>query len=375
MPDPASRFQPEGPDGPSQVIDPAASAGPTRLAGRAAGRPGGSTKCTWARSRPRAPGRRPPRNWPSWPTWESRCWKSCRSPISPGDFGWGYDGVNLFAPTRLYGTPDDFRAFVDEAIALGIGVMLDVVYNHFGPNGNFLGDFSRDYFTDRYENEWGEAINFDGQNAGPVREFFLANAGYWIDEFHLDGSAATPRRRSSTLARRTSWPASAQRRPPRGRPRVDLARRRERAAAHAAGAAAATQGGFGLDALWNDDFHHAAMVRLTGRNEAYFTDYLGTAEEFIAAGEVGLSCIRGSATSGRKNGAARRPSTCQPATFVNFCKITTRSPTPDRAAHPPADQSGPTARHDRALAADARRRRCFSGARVRGSSAVLLFPR
>src|SRR5947207_5118010 len=104
-----------------------------------------------------------------------------------GKFGWGYDGVNLFAPTRLYGAPDDFRRFVDEAHTAGMGVILDVVYNHLGPDGNYLKAFAADYFTDRYKNEWGEALNFDGPNSGPVREFFLANAAYWIDEFHLDG--------------------------------------------------------------------------------------------------------------------------------------------------------------------------------------------
>ena len=105
----------------------------------------------------------------------------------PGEFGWGYDGVDLFAPTRLYGRPDDLRRFVDAAHGLGIGVILDVVYNHFGPDGNYLACFSDDYFTERYENEWGDAINFDGPDAGPVREFFIANAAYWIDEFHFDG--------------------------------------------------------------------------------------------------------------------------------------------------------------------------------------------
>ncbi len=87
----------------------------------------------------------------------------------------------------LYGTPDDFRRFVDAAHATGLGVILDVVYNHLGPAGNYLRMFSPAYFTDRYENEWGESINFDGDDAGPVREFFICNAGYWIDEFHLDG--------------------------------------------------------------------------------------------------------------------------------------------------------------------------------------------
>jgi maltooligosyltrehalose trehalohydrolase len=101
----------------------------------------------------------------------------------PGRFGWGYDGVNLFAPTRLYGLPADFRRFVDRAHTLGIAVILDVVYNHFGPDGNYLKLFSPAYFTDRHDNDWGEAINFDGPGSGPVREFFMANARHWIDEF------------------------------------------------------------------------------------------------------------------------------------------------------------------------------------------------
>src|SRR4051812_13544788 len=104
-----------------------------------------------------------------------------------GRFGWGYDGVDLFAPSRLYGRPDDFRAFVDAAHALGLGVILDVVYNHIGPDGNYLSRFSPQYFTSRYDNEWGDAINFDGEGAHGVRDLMISNAVYWIDEFHLDG--------------------------------------------------------------------------------------------------------------------------------------------------------------------------------------------
>src|SRR5207237_4514095 len=102
----------------------------------------------------------------------------------PGRFGWGYDGVNLFAPTRLYGSPDDFRRFVDRAHGCGLGVILDVVYNHFGPEGTYWREFAEDYFSDRHKSEWGDAINFDGPNAGPVREFFLANAGHRAEESH-----------------------------------------------------------------------------------------------------------------------------------------------------------------------------------------------
>ena len=104
-----------------------------------------------------------------------------------GSFGWGYDGVDLFAPFHVYGTPDDLRRFVDDAHSAGLGVLLDVVYNHVGPSGAYLREFSPSYFPDRYNNDWGEAINFDGDDSEPVRAFYVANAAYWLDEFHFDG--------------------------------------------------------------------------------------------------------------------------------------------------------------------------------------------
>ena len=103
-----------------------------------------------------------------------------------GAFGWGYDGVLPYAPTRLYGKPDDLRSFIDTAHGLGVGVILDVVYNHFGAGDRFE-DFTPDYFTDRYWNEWGSSINFDGDQSLGVRQFFAKNAAYWIDEYHFDG--------------------------------------------------------------------------------------------------------------------------------------------------------------------------------------------
>lgn len=105
----------------------------------------------------------------------------------PGGWNWGYDGVSLYAPSRCYGTPDDLRALVDAAHAHGIAVVLDVVYNHLGPDGNYLGAYSRFYFNEERHTPWGAALNFDGEQHAVVRDFFLSNAAYWLDEFHFDG--------------------------------------------------------------------------------------------------------------------------------------------------------------------------------------------
>ena len=315
-PDPASRFQPCGPHGPSQVIDP--------------------DIFDWHDS-----------GWHGVPlvgqviyemhlgtftsegTWEAASRELPElakvgitvieiMPIAdfPGRFGWGYDGVNLFAPTRLYGTPDDCRRFVDRAHALGLGVILDVVYNHLGPDGNYLVRFSPEYFSARYTTDWGEAINFDDEHAGPVREFFLANAGYWIDEFHLDGLRldATQNIYDSSADHILAAIARFVRQAARGRATL-LVAENERQQTHLV--RPQTQGGYGLDALWNDDFHHSAMVALTGHNEAYYTDYHGTPQEFISALKWGY-LYQGQWYTWQKQ---RRGTPCfglEPATFVTF---------------------------------------------------------
>ena len=205
----------------------------------------------------------------------------------PGRFGWGYDGVNLFAPTRLYGQPDDLRRFVDAAHAVQLGVILDVVYNHLGPDGNYLGSFSDLYFSDRYENEWGEAINFDGPGAGPVREFFLANAGYWIDEFHLDGLRLDATQQIFDASSPHILAEIGQRaRSAAGKRQVFLVSENEPQETRLV--RPLEDGGYGLDALWNDDFHHSAIVALTGRNEAYYSDHLGKPQEFVSAVKWGF---------------------------------------------------------------------------------------
>jgi maltooligosyltrehalose trehalohydrolase len=287
FPDPASRFQPEGPHGPSQIVSPAGyrwkddawpgvlirnqviyemHIGTFTLEG------------TWNAAREMLP-----------QLAELGITLLEVMPVAdfPGNFGWGYDGVDLFAPTRLYGTPDDFRAFVDRAHALGLGVLLDVVYNHLGPDGNYLKEFSPAYFTNRYANEWGDAINFDGEGSEGVREFFVSNAFYWIDEFHLDGLRldatqqifdTSPEHILAVINRESRRAA--------GRRRIILIAENERQLSHMV--RSHETGGYGLDALWNDDFHHTARVALTGNTEAYYSDYRGSPQEFISAVKWGF---------------------------------------------------------------------------------------
>ncbi len=204
----------------------------------------------------------------------------------PGRFGWGYDGVQPYAPATIYGTPDDMRAFIDHAHALDIGVILDVVYNHLGPDGNYLSKYSRHYFTDAYKTDWGQAVNFDGEQSGPVREYFRENAAYWIREFHLDGLRldATQALYDRSEPHIIAEIASAACRAAGGRSIVLIAENEPQDTKLLRPLA---DGGCGLDAMWNDDYHHTAMVALTGKADAYYTDYRGTPQEFVSALKYG----------------------------------------------------------------------------------------
>jgi maltooligosyltrehalose trehalohydrolase len=199
----------------------------------------------------------------------------------PGRWNWGYDGVGLYAPAHVYGDQHAMKRFVDAAHSRGLGVILDVVYNHLGPDGNYLPAFSDDYFTDRYPNEWGQAINFDGPGSQAVREFFIRNACYWIEEFHMDGL-----RLDAVHAFHDAGP-------------VHVIAELSQAARQAAGSRSiilvaeceaqwvrtiqpVTEQGWGLDAVWSEDFHHTARVAATGRSEGYYTDYRGTPQELIS---------------------------------------------------------------------------------------------
>ncbi len=204
----------------------------------------------------------------------------------PGNFGWGYDGVNLFAPCRLYGTPDDMRAFVDAAHGLELGVILDVVYNHFGPDGNYLTRFAPRFFSGQ-PTEWGDAINFDGPDAAPVREYFITNARYWIEEFHLDGLRLDATQQIFDTSERhilTDVTATV-REAARGKGTFVVA---ENEPQNARLLAPCDVGGCEVDALWNDDFQHAANVAATGRDEAYYSGYRGAAQEFVSAAKYGF---------------------------------------------------------------------------------------
>jgi len=203
----------------------------------------------------------------------------------PGQFGWGYDGVALFAPYHGYGSPEDLRAFIDDAHAHGIGVILDVVYNHLGPDGNFLKEFSEHYF--KGSTEWGEALNFDGEDSAPVREFFTSNAAYWVEEFHFDGLRldATQQIFDTSTPHILAEIARVVQQAAAGRSTLIVA---ENEPQNGTLVRSSEVGGCHLDELWNDDFHHAAIVALTGRNEAYYSGYRGTPQEFLSAAKYGF---------------------------------------------------------------------------------------
>jgi maltooligosyltrehalose trehalohydrolase len=204
-----------------------------------------------------------------------------------GNVGWGYDGVSLFAPFHHYGRPDDLRRMIDAAHQNGLGVILDVVYNHLGPEGNYLAKYSRDYFS-RENTEWGNAINFDGEQSEAVREFFLANATHWISEYHFDGlrlDATQSIRDNGSHGVHILAEIQSEVRVAAGNRKTIVVAENEPQNSRLV--RPIEEQGYGLDAVWNDDFHHSAAVALTGRREAYFSSHLGRPQEFISAAKYG----------------------------------------------------------------------------------------
>lgn len=258
-PDPASRYQPEGPHGPSEIVDP--------------------SRFRWTDSGWRGVGRTRQilyemhigtftREGTFAAAAEQLRWLAGLGitiiellPVAefPGRFGWGYDGVDFFAPYHAYGTPDDLRGLVDRAHDEGLGVILDVVYNHFGPDGNYLVQFAKDYVSSRHKTDWGDAVNFDGPGCKPVRELVLANVEHWIREYHFDGL----RLDATHSIIDDSRPHILQEigvvaRAAGGNREVLVVAETEPQDARIV--RSSEHGGFGLDQIWCDDFHHVAKV-------------------------------------------------------------------------------------------------------------------
>ena len=286
-PDPCSRFQPEGPHGPSLVVDPSSfrwtdeSWRGATIRGQVLYEMHIGT-FTEEGSFDAAARRLPALRRLGVTMLEIMPLAGCS-----GRWNWGYDGVALFAPSHHYGDPEAFKRFVDAAHRAGLAVILDVVCNHLGPDGSYIRKYTDDFFAPRHTTDWGDAINFDGERSGPVRAFFLQNAAYWISEFHLDGLRvdATQNIHDDGPSHILREIASRAREAAAPKPIVIVG---ENEPQDVRLVGSPERGGFGFDALWNDDFHHAARVALTGRREAYYTDYLGSPQEFVSMAKHGF---------------------------------------------------------------------------------------
>jgi maltooligosyltrehalose trehalohydrolase len=194
-----------------------------------------------------------------------------------GDRNWGYDCVSIYAPSRAYGKPDNLRTFVNAAHQAGFSVILDVVYNHLGPDGNYMGLYSEHYFNDSHHTPWGAAFNLDGPEAGPVRRHFAENPLYWVNEFHLDGFRLdathaipddSPKHLIQEIAERVqAFGALVICEDPRNERKLLLPR---------------SEQGYGCDAVWADDFHHVVRVQMTKENEGYMGYFKGSMDELVS---------------------------------------------------------------------------------------------
>ncbi|MGU3496079.1 malto-oligosyltrehalose trehalohydrolase [Xanthobacteraceae bacterium A53D] len=232
----------------------------------------------------------------------------------PGARGWGYDGTLFFAPEAAYGRPEDFKAFVQAAHDRGIMVMLDVVYNHFGPDGNYLPVYVPRFFTERHHTPWGAAVNYDGADALPVRAFVIHNALYWIEEFQLDGlrldavqaiKDASEEHLLEELARRIRDGSP-------GRQVHLILENEENDAARLEPGPAHT-----FSAQWNDDLHHVLHTAVTGESEAYYGDYAGDVEKRARAIAEGFA-FQGEMMHHRGSERGTPSSHLPPTAFVSF---------------------------------------------------------
>ena len=197
-----------------------------------------------------------------------------------GDRNWGYDGVALYAPAHAYGRPESLRALVDAAHHHGLAVLLDVVYNHLGPDGAYANAFSAHYFTDKHESPWGRGVNLDGPRSAEVRRFFIENALHWVREYHVDGlrldatHALVDESPVHFLAELTETV-----RAEAGSHVIFIAEDHRNLATLLTPRAS---GGYGLDGVWADDFHHQARVHTAHDREGYYQDFTGSAADLAA---------------------------------------------------------------------------------------------
>lgn len=242
----------------------------------------------------------------------------------PGKRNWGYDGVFPFAPDSVYGRPEDLKNLIQSAHDRGVMVFLDVVYNHFGPEGNYLNVYAPQFFTDRHCTPWGNAINFDGPQSGVVRDFFIQNALYWLNEYHFDGLRFdavhaiiddSPRHFLNELAETVRASIAPQR-------HIHLILENDSNASRYLRRTEPSNGHCrpnAFDAQWNDDFHHALHVLISGERDGYYTDYSDRPIQHL-----GRCLTEGFAYQGEKslfrNGKPRGQSTAglPPTAFVSF---------------------------------------------------------
>ncbi|WP_417566900.1 malto-oligosyltrehalose trehalohydrolase [Marinobacter sp.] len=320
VPDPASRFQPGDVHGPSEVVDPAA----------------------WAWRNPGWCGR----PWEEAIIYELHVGCFTREgnfaaamdkldylvelgitaielmPVAdfPGSRNWGYDGAYPFAPDNQYGRPDDLKALIDAAHGRGLMVYLDVVYNHFGPEGNYLMHYAPQFFSDRHETPWGAGINYDGNDSEPVRQFFIHNALFWLEEYHLDGlrlDAVHTMTDDSTpdiltdLAQRIRSHFGGSR-------HIHLILENDHNAAHFLPRDRDARPQF-YNAQWNDDFHHVLHLLLTGESTGYYIDYTHEPVQLLGRCLTEGFAYQGEPSAYRGERRRGEPSSHLPASaFVSF---------------------------------------------------------
>jgi len=276
FPDPASRWQPEGVHGPSMVIDPTLYSWRDRYWRRPPFRDLVIYELHVGTFSPRGTFRSAIDHLPHIRECGANAMELMPIADFDGDRNWGYDGVCLFAPSRAYGHPDDLRALVDAAHGMGLTVILDVVYNHFGPAGNYLHSYIGDYLDEHTKTPWGGAIRYADPAFRPFRDWIISNPGYWMREFHIDGfrldatHAIADDRPQHILQELTATIHSA------GGFAIAEDSRNE-----VAMIVSPDKGGIGFDAVWADDFHHSVRVANTGEDEGYLGDFNGSLGETV----------------------------------------------------------------------------------------------